>query len=72
MPRSAAGSLMNGHAALPHGNLASLLFGAEGHVLLDAAAVGDYPPHPSKAVWAFDDFGDGHGVLHAARGGRRW
>jgi hypothetical protein len=23
-------------------------------------------------VWAFDDPGDGHGALHAARGGRRW
>ena len=64
--------LMNGHAVLADGNLACLLFCAEGNVLLDAAAVGDHPLITAKAVWAFDDLCDGHGVLHAARGGRRW
>jgi hypothetical protein len=64
--------LMNGHAVLADGNLACLLFCAEGNVLLDAAAVGYDPPESAKAVWAFDDLRDGHGILHAARGGRRW
>lgn len=63
------GCLMSGHAVLPHGNLASLLLGAERHVLLDAAAVGDDPPEAAKAVWAFDDLRDGHDSLRAAHGG---
>ncbi|MCF5047699.1 hypothetical protein GIW77_16035 [Pseudomonas simiae] len=51
---------MDGHAVLPWGYDACLLFGAEGHVLLDAAAFRDHLPITAKAVWAFDDFGNGH------------
>jgi hypothetical protein len=39
-------------------------------VLLNAAAVGDDPPEAAKAVWAFDDLGDGHDSLRTAPGGR--
>ncbi|MBN2976933.1 hypothetical protein [Pseudomonas lactucae] len=72
MPRAAAECSVDGHAVLPWGYGACLLFGAEGHVLFDAAAVRDDPPITAKAVWALDDFGDGHWVSlprWAAEGG---
>jgi hypothetical protein len=63
---------VDGHAVVPYGDLSCLMFCAERHVLLYPAAVRDDPPITAKAVWAFDDFGDGHVVSlprWAAEGG---